>query len=243
TEPEQGSAYFTLRDVRRTLQDEAPQAGLEGAIYSGLERLCDRTLGREWARDGGGVVRIGRCLIDANWGASTDVVHQFCRQSKHAGLVMPAHGRYVGASSIPFNEYKRKRGERVGLNWRVPTTSGRRAVRHVLFDANWWKSFVLGRFVTPLGDPGSLSLFGRRPERHRMLAEHLTSEIRVRTEGRGRTVDEWRLKQPGLDNHWLDCLVGCAVAASMEGSVLFGTDTKPTARGRIRLSELQRARR
>jgi len=76
-----------------------------------------------------------------------------------------------------------------------------------------------------------------------LIAEHLTSEYRVKTEGRGRTVDEWKLRVDGLDNHWLDCLVGAAVAASMQGAVLFGTDTKPAALGSIRLSELQRGRR
>lgn len=91
-----------------------------------------------------------------------------------------------------------------------------------------------------MGDPGCLSLFGRQPESHRLLAEHLTSEYRVQTEGRGRTVDEWKLRLAGSDNHWLDCLVGAAVAASMQGAVLFGTDSKPPVqRPRIRLSALQ----
>lgn len=35
----------------------------------------------------------------------------------------------------------------------------------------------------------------------------------VVTEGNGRTVHEWRVKPSRPDNHWLDCLVGCAVAA------------------------------
>jgi hypothetical protein len=72
-----------------------------------------------------------------------------------------------------------------------------------------------------------------------IVAEHLTAEYRVKTEGRGRTVDEWKLRVDGLDNHWLDCLVGAAVAGSMQGAVLFGTDAKPALRQRIRLSELQ----
>ena len=33
-----------------------------------------------------------------------------------------------------------------------------------------------------------------------------------------RIVNEWRLKPGAHDNHWLDCLVGCAVGASMMGS-------------------------
>jgi hypothetical protein len=94
-----------------------------------------------------------------------------------------------------------------------------------------------------LGPPGCLSLFVQNPEAHRLLAEHITSEYRVKTEGRGRTMDEWKLRVDGTDNHWLDGLVGCAVAASMTGAVLFGTDAKPMARPHVRLSELQRARR
>jgi hypothetical protein len=188
------------------------------------------------------MVRIDRCLIDANWGSSTDVVYQFCRQSPHAGVLMPSHGRYVGASSIPFSDYKRKRGDRVGLNWRIPVVTGKRAVRHVVFDTNFWKSFVHARLAVPMGDPGCLSLFGSKPDPHRLLAEHMTSEYRVKTEGRGRTVDEWKVRVEGLDNHWLDCLVGCAVAASMHGAVLFGTDAVAAPRRRIRLSTLRGAK-
>ena len=35
------------------------------------------------------------------------------------------------------------------------------------------------------------------------------------------TVDEWKAKPGAPDNHWLDCLVGCAAAASMLGVSLF----------------------
>ncbi|MBL9148869.1 MAG: phage terminase large subunit family protein [Phycisphaerae bacterium] len=245
TEPDQKApgGYFTLRDARHTLADASSRAGLEGAVYAGLERLIEATVGREWRRDDGAMVRIDRCLIDANWGSSTDVVYQFCRQSQYAGVVMPSHGRYVGASSIPFSEYRRKRGDRVGLNWRVPTITGRRSVRHVVFDTNYWKSFVHARLAVPMGDPGCISLFGRTPAAHRLLADHLLAEYRVRTQGRGRTVDEWKLRVESLDNHWFDCAVGASVAASMEGAVLFGTGASMAAvRPRIKLSALRRGR-
>ncbi|HRR87102.1 MAG TPA: phage terminase large subunit family protein, partial [Phycisphaerae bacterium] len=140
-------------------------------------------LGREWRREDGAHLKVERCLIDANWGTSTDVVYQFCRQSAHAAVLTPSHGRFVGASSIPLAEYRRKRGDRVGLNWRIPSVHGRRAIRHVLFDSNYWKSFIHARLAVAMGDRGCLSLFGRDPEVHRLLAEHLTSEYRVKTEG------------------------------------------------------------
>lgn len=183
---------------------------------------------RKWVRDDGTELLTSRILIDANWASSTDAVYKFCKAS--VAPVIPCHGRYIGASSQPMSEYKRKRGDRRGLNWHVPSVSGKRAVRYVAFDANFWKSFVTARLATALGDPGCLTLFSDKPQTHRMLADHLTSEMRVRTEGRGRTVDEWKLKPAASDNHWFDCLVGCAVAASMLGASLEHEPTEPKRR-------------
>jgi phage terminase large subunit GpA-like protein len=241
--PDQRRPYFTLRDARRTLAAVTKSSGLEGSIYAGLESLTSLLLTREWKRDDGAALRIERCLIDANWGSSTDVVYQFCRQSAFASVVMPSHGRFVGASSQPFSEYRRKAGDRLGHNWRVPNVQGKRAVRHVVYDTNYWKSFVHARLAVSMGDRGCLSLFGDSPDVHRLFAEHVSSEYRVKTEGRGRTVDEWKLRPERGDNHWFDGLVGCAVAGSMQGAMLPGTDGLPQAkRHRVSFAELQRLR-
>ena len=91
------------------------------------------------------------------------------------------------------------------------------------------------------GDPGAVTIFGKKPEAHRMLAEQLTAEYSVRTEGRGRIVDEWQMRPSHPDNHFLDCLVGCAVAASEQGVVLPGTGgTQARKNPAIKLSKLQR---
>lgn len=245
--PDQASgSYFTLRDAKRTLQMVHKGTGQEGAIYAGLETLTGRLLTRDWRRDDGAAMKIERCLIDANWGNSTDVVYQFCRQSPHAAIVMPSHGRYVGAASTPFSDYKPRRGDRMGLHWRIPAVQGKRVSRYALIDTNYWKSFVHARLAVPMGDPGCLSLFAPSSRGvtggggdHRLLSEHLTAEYRIQTTGRGREVDEWKLRTPGTDNHWLDCLVGCAAAASMQGAVLFGTDVRRAPRPRIKLSAMQ----
>ena len=209
-----------------------------------LEVLASELLCREWQRDDGAMLRIERCLIDANWGTSTDVVYQFCRQSKHASALMPSHGRFVGASSQPFSEYKRRPGDRVGHNWRIPNVQGKRAVRHVIYDTNYWKSFVHARLAVPMGERSCLSLFGSHADQHRLLADHLTAEYRVRTEGRGRSVDEWKMRPERADNHGLDCLVGSAVAASMLGAELPGIVTSaPARKSRVSFAELQRGRR
>jgi hypothetical protein len=241
--PDQRRPYFSVRDAQPTLSQVATGTGLEGSIYAGLDSLLGNYLTLEFPRDDGAAMRVERCLIDANWGLSTDVVYQFCRQTPHSAVVMPGHGRFVGASSVPFSEYRRKMGDRVGHNWRIPNVQGKRQVRHVLFDTNYWKTFLYSRFAVPMGDRGCLSLYGDSSVTHRLFADHLTAEYRVKTEGRGRTVDEWKIRPERSDNHWFDCLVGCAVAASMQGASLPETKDRAVAkRGRVKLSELQRNR-
>ena len=122
----------------------------------------------------------------------------------------------------------------------MPNVIGKRAIRHVVYDTNYWKSFIHARLGVSIGDSGCLSLYGKTPGNHQLLAEHLTSEYRVKTQGRGRTVDEWKLKPQHSDNHWLDCVVGCAVCASMLGSALPETLTQTKIpKARIKLSNKQ----
>jgi len=255
--PDQHRRQFSLADANPTIQSKFPKAGFEGGLYSALTALTDECLGREWEREDGAVLKIERALVDANWGQSTDVVYQFCRQSSHAGVILPSHGRYVGASSKPMTEYRKQQGDRLGFNWMIPNVAGKRAIRHVIYDTNYWKSFIHARLAVPVGDKGSLTLYGRIPGAHQLFAEHLTAEYRVKTQGRGRTVDEWKLKPQSHDNHFLDCVAGCAVCGSMLGASLPETlpaklDRKPMIRlsdkrlggippnGRLKLSELRR---
>lgn len=218
--PDPQRPYFTLRDAQRTLAHITPNTGLEGTIYAGLTNLTEQLLGKPWQTDAGSSIAIERCLIDANWGHSTEVVYRFCRQSSFMGLLILSHGRFVGASSKPLAEYEKRAGDRVGWNWRIPGTTRDRPVKHVVFDANFWKSFIQTRLITPIGDRGALTLYGDDPVRHRLLADHLTAEYCIQTAGRGRIVDEWKARPDQMDNHWLDCLVGCAVGASIQGTNL-----------------------
>lgn len=255
--PDQHRHEYSLADANPSIQTLFPKAGFEGALYAALSALTDKCLGREWEREDGAVLKIERALVDANWGQSTDVVYQFCRQSSHAGVILPSHGRYVGASSKPMTEYRKQQGDRLGFNWMIPNVAGKRAIRHVIYDTNYWKSFIHARLAVPVGDKGALTLYGRIPGAHQLFAEHLTAEYRVKTQGRGRTVDEWKLKPQSHDNHFLDCVAGCAVCGSMLGASLPETlpaklDRKPMIRlsdkrpggipqnGRLKLSELRR---
>ena len=78
-----------------------------------------------------------------------------------------------------------------------------------------------------------------------MFADHLTAEHKVKTTGRGRDVDEWKIRAEGTDNHFFDCVVGAAVAASMVGCS--PPDNAPPVvvrkhRQQVRLADLLAAR-
>lgn len=218
TYPPQKRARFTLNDARPTLADAIPGAGLEGQIYGGLQALTAQLFDVGYKRDDDSIIELDRVLIDAGWGASTDTIYHFIKESGKRASILPSHGRYIGAKSRPFGEYSIKRGDRVGLHWRIPSESTRNSLRRVLIDTNYWKSFVYARLTTAPGDPGRLTINGAARE-NALFLDHLTAEKRTPVEAQGRRVDEWQAL-PDRDNHWLDCLVGCAVGASIQGAKL-----------------------
>jgi len=239
--PDQHRPFFTAANAQHTLQRLHPNLTWEAALAAGLETLASELLARDWPREDGATMRIERCLIDASWGASTEIVREVVRRNPAGGVLAPSHGRYVGATSIPFGEYKKKPGDRIGAFWRMPNAAGKK-VRNVLFDANHWKSFVHARLGTTLGDVGSLSLFGANADRHAVFAEHLVAEDRVRVEAKGRVVDEWKAKPDRSENHYFDCVVGCAVGAAMLGCEMMGfTAPRKFVSTPIKLSSKQSA--
>jgi hypothetical protein len=239
--PDQKRAHFAYSDVRHTLGRAHPRKGKEGAIHAGLAALTGVLLAHDWLREDGAPLRIGVCLIDANW--ETDTILKFCRDAAHAAVIRPARGKYVGASSKGLNERERKPGDLRGLNWRIPAVRGKREIRQVEFDTNFWKSFLQARLAAAAGDRGCLALFGGRPDQHRLLTEHITAEypVTVGAKNSAREVQEWKPK-PARDNHWLDCLVGCCVGGSVLGAELIGGGAPPKQRSRKSWGAMRRER-
>jgi len=224
--PEQGERRFT--EIRRTLQDQFPSVGLEGQIYRGLHALFDLLLSREYPRADGVRLRISRLGVDASWGVVTDTVYAACRQHAQASILLPMHGKYVGASATPMSRYTRKPGDTIGNNWLL-VGSRQRAIRYVLYDTNYWKTFVATRLLAA-GDRGGLTICGTSPTEHREFFEHLLAEYATRVQGRDRLVDEWRLRPGARDNHWWDALVMATVLASIDGCQVAGAAPEPPRR-------------
>ena len=240
--PEQKRAVFTLNDAAPTLVSLSP-GGLEAAIYDGIKALSSALFNRSLLREDDVEIGLARMLVDANWGPMTDVVYQvIADQVDRRGVILPSHGVYVGAASKPFSEFAFKRGDRAGLHWRIPNDPARKRVRKISIDTNFWKTFVFSRLKTAPGDPGRLAIDGDARE-HALLLEHLSAESCVSVEAKGRRVDEWKAK-PSRDNHWLDCLVGCAVGASVNGAKLAASKAaiRTTRTKVVSLAALQKGR-
>jgi hypothetical protein len=241
TFPDQRRAYFTLRDARHTMKGLLKTASFEETLRAALERLCERLIGQEWAKEDGTKVKPDRVLIDANWPQSRDVVYKFCRESVYSAILLPSHGVGVGATSTPFSERKVKKGERKGLNWHETLTPDRPIQRRLSIDTNHFKSFVHERFAVPTGSPGSLSIFGSSGSTsdHRMFADQQVAEQPVKVEAKGRTVIEWKLPPAKPDNHLGDCIAGCHAAAAERGAKLKETGVEAAKpRKKMKFSEM-----
>lgn len=218
TFPDQNRAYFLKRDAPRTLEHLFGDVGREVKIAQGVDGVVQALAGREWQRTDCTPIHIGKFLIDSGYCA--DAVEQVCRTSPLAPILQMSRGVGVKASECPISEYRPRTGWQLGEHWYIPKPS-KRALRTVRFDSNYWKLWLRARLAIPPPGDGGLSLFGQPGQDHRLLIDHLLSEQPIETAARGRTVIEWRLLA-GRDNHWLDCAVGCAVAASLLGCQLHG---------------------
>ena len=241
TFPEQRLSYFTLANAPRTLGRIFPRAGEDGAIQAGLEKLVSKLLERQWHRSGGGVLRIDRLLVDC--GYKSTIVGNVQHKSGGSAMML-SKGVGIRAGNKPISTYQRRPGWTIGHHWYIPNVSGTREHRHLAIDTNFWKSLLHSHLAVPPGDPGALTLFGKSADEHGLFAEHIAgSESWTLTFGHGRDVREWRIKPARPDNHWLDCLVGCAAAASTIGVATAGMVVTAGQKKRIRLSQLQQQKR
>ena len=218
--PQQRGTNFKLAGVKKNLSKMYPGDSLEVRWKKALTDLTEYMLSKKWKTASGLELGFSRILIDANYGISRNIVYEFCRTSKYRSILQPSHGKGITASSEPLNAHHVKRmGRTVGTHWRYDRAKDS-PIRHILFDTNFWKSFFHSRLTTEPGTSGSLVLYQAQPHEHANLAKHIKAEYAVRTSGKGREIDEWKLKPDRPDNHWLDCLVGSCVAASAEGCKL-----------------------
>ena len=234
TYPQNTDSHFTLSNIKNTIQKKYPHHSLQAALYATLDSFTALIMAKDWLREDGLPLKVQRCMVDANWGQTTELVYKFCRQSAYSALLLPSHGKGITASSKPINEYRRAAGDRFGYNWYVPRGVGKRAVRHIIYDTNFYKTFTVNKIALPIGTKGEISIYGNSRTNHDILFEHFTAEYSIETSSKGRSVNEWKVK-PNRDNHWLDCLVGNVVCANFIGIEVKEAETRNRTKQRISL--------
>jgi hypothetical protein len=239
TWPKQNRPYFTAADITNTLERETKIAGVEGQLREGLKRLTQYLMEREWIRQNGASMKTDQLLIDS--GKWSKLVYEFVRNNPYgASVVLPSKGVYVGPTSAKdVDEGAIKPGDNQGLKWRMPAAKEDRGCKLVSMNVNFWKTFIQERLGVAAGNAGCITLFGDEAKEHRMLADHLTAEYATEVKSKQRACVVWEEKPGKPDNHWLDCLVGASVAASIKGVSLEGIyrPAKPKVRKRVSFSE------
>lgn len=228
TYPDQPVAYFAQGNPPVEMSRLHP--GDEFAVISASLGVCaGNLLSREFPREDGAPMRIERLLIDTQY--KRDVVQTFCRRHPHAAILLPAVGGAIGAKKKPFEDYQPEPG--LGFHNVLRTKTGE---RHLWIDTLWWKTFAESRLCLPPKSIGGWEIPGKDASRHRLFFDHLTAERGTEVTANGRTVREWDVL-PNRDNHWWDCLVGSAAAASLLGIRPSGLEPTRTRR-RVSLSTL-----
>jgi hypothetical protein len=214
--PAQNRAYFTQADARPALADAYPGLADPAMLYAALKDLTADLLGRRYPRHGhADALAVELLVIDAGW--LPEAAFRLCRQSPHAGLLLPSRGFAPTMSLSGVDEWPKRAGERTGPGWRLGPDRVPGRGKRVAFDTDAWKQFAADRLLTPPLARGCLMLPGDRADAHQLLCDHLTAEYATEVSARGRKWNKWLTKPGRTENHLFDVLVGCALAASVRG--------------------------
>lgn len=242
--PEQPMQIFEAASVPRPLSALYPALDEKARIYRALHELTQILSGKAYAQQNGtGRLTISLGMIDS--GKWTDTVHEFLGRSPFRALWRASKGRAIDPGSKPLNEYRKEGADEVGWNWRIDAKTTAKG-RFVSFDTRPWKTQVVNSLIASPGSATCIYLPGERLVEHPMIALHLLSEYRdeVTSAITGRSVEAWKARPDKKENHYWDCLIGCAVAASVAGlkfssAMAAGETPQPEAKKkRLKLSDL-----
>ncbi|MCL2625082.1 MAG: phage terminase large subunit family protein [Planctomycetaceae bacterium] len=213
TFPEQTPSYFRKSDSRLAVMSERFAGRKAAIIAQGVEFLISDLTNRRWSidQDETAELMIDKLFVDT--GYMSGAIETALRRLRK-GNVKPSFGIGVTAKQNPMNQWPQRAGRHYGDHW-FEDKPVRRGFRTVTMDVNYWKCQVHDAFRMEIGDAGSLTLFGKQPEAHRMFADHCNAET-VQLVSAKHEKHEW-ISKPNTDNHWFDCLVGCMAAASHSG--------------------------
>lgn len=228
TWPGQPRQYFTLNDIKLTLDSAYPKhATLQARHTVAIKDLFNLLFDRSWTREDGQVMRLNVAGCDANW--ETETVKAAIQASGLSGRLLPCHGRSFRPPKTSINDLSEKEGDRCGGYWRLRMPKANQQ-RHLLFDVDFWKSHHRDRLLIPEEVVGACVLHGGRT--HEMYADHMLAEVSsiIHDVSSQRTVETWEHKPERPDNHFLDTSVINSVLGAMLGCQLPDAESIVTER-------------
>lgn len=153
---------------------------------------------------------VSLCLIDSGWRPGqkwrlpTHKVYDFT--ARHHGLTFPSKGHGPG---------------RLDRTWKI--THPDKGTQLINFDADYWKTWLYGRLDREPGTPGEWRVFADIDQDY---CQQIVSEELIHLPSGGRS---WLVRG---DNHFLDCEVLAAVAATVRGVPNLAPKAPPVAPNR-----------
>lgn len=189
--------------------------GEERAVLQALRTLRDR-VGAGFSETSGKVHRPTMGLVDS--GFRDDIVMQFAADAESRGVWWPSKGRGIGQELQAYARPKSQGGTvlKIGDHWHLERLEKKGPL--LMFDANFWKSWLRARIQAPRSEPGAWTVHAPiSPKDHYSFGKHLSAERLVQTwEPKKGWVEKWEARRTA--NHWWDALVLCGVAAGACGS-------------------------
>ena len=200
---------YGVQDVWPKNRDN--EKAVEMAIVQALFGLRDMFSAAEYTTVDGEIIPIQTALVDA--GAWDRAVYEFIRgtgqttyrASKGIGETGDGRRSFFRAPDKPTPE------KRIGDHCYLALQQAD-GIWLVGMDSDYWKGWLHQRFITPDGQPGSLTIFGSDKREHVAFSHHICAEVQVEEfiEGKGlKTVLEKGEPQQPLAGHDLRMLCRC----------------------------------
>jgi len=203
------AAYGEWPENKKPLWDTRYQSLSQGML-AGLTDCVNHINSLVVTRDDGEVLPLDRVLIDCGDPETRGEVFTICAGKRFGCNVLPSRGRAHHKFRMPSDKKVRS-----FVNAYLDVWKG--SGRVVIHDACVWRERIQKGLMSPEGTPGAIRIWGSERERHTKLAEQLCGERLIeKLVGETGEIYKWYVV-PGVGNHKLDCLVGSAVAAAIEG--------------------------
>jgi len=207
---------YGVEDVWPSNRDN--DRAVEQAILQALFRLRDKMLSAEYHTPDGEIHQLKTCLVDSGW--KEKPVYEFVRSTGQTTFkASKGFGETVDGRKSYFRiPEKQSNSKRVGEHCFLAHHPAQ-GIWLVGMDADYWKSWLHQRFMTPSETPGSLTLFGNDKRDHISYAHHICAEIEVEEFVPEKGLKRY-WKKVNRNNHWLDTTYMACVAASLHGTKL-----------------------